>query len=163
MWFARLHLALVCIGWPIVVEAQDAPATGHTVTAPGGVAVGRDVKNSPITINFGLTQEQFEETLRRVLKGETGNIPIRPSRGAIACYSHSEVGSSYSVGQDIYVVGIVSDLVGRYIGRIFQPEGYEGKDISAEQTFKDLCNARFPSCKNGCWAGGDTGGFFGYK
>ena len=137
------------------LAAQQATTTGNESPA---INAGGNV-----TINFGLTKEQFEEVLKRVLKGETGNIPIPPSRGAIACYSHSEAGSSYSVGNNIYVVGIVSGLVGRYIGRIFQPEGYEGQDISAAQTFKDLCNARFPSCKNGCWAGGDTGGFFGYK
>jgi len=138
------------------LAAQQATTTGNQSPA---INAGGNV-----TINFGLSQEQFQELLTRVLsKGETGNIPIHPSKGAIACYSHSEAGSSYSVGKDIYVMGIVSSLKGRYIGRIFQPEGYEGKDISAEQTFKELCNARFPSCKNGCWAGGDTGGFFGYK
>jgi len=91
------------------------------------------------------------------------NIPTRPSKGAISFYSHSLAGSSYSVGQNIYVMGIIDGLKGQYKGRIFQPEGYENQDISSNQDFKNQCNARFPSCNNGCWAGGDTGGFYGYR
>ena len=96
MWFVRLPLVLVCIGWPVVVGAQNAPATGQTVTAPGGVAVGRDIKNSPITvynmtyeIDFNKPREQFKETATRVAYGEPGNIPRPKGKGAIACYSHS--------------------------------------------------------------------------
>ena len=73
------------------------------------------------------------------------------------------MGSIYSAGNDIYFMGVINNLPSRYVGRIFQPAGYEDVDISAEQTFKDLCNYQFTSCKNGCWAGGDTGGFYGYK
>jgi hypothetical protein len=34
----------------VMLPPQKQGATGQSVTAPGGVAVGRDVKNSPITI-----------------------------------------------------------------------------------------------------------------
>jgi hypothetical protein len=91
------------------------------------------------------------------------NIPTIPLKGSIACYSHNEENSAYPVGSQIYVMGIIDGLKGRYNGRIFQPEGHENEDISALQEFKDQCNSRFPACKRGCWAGGDTGGFYGYK
>jgi hypothetical protein len=34
----------------VMLPAQKQGAVGQTVTAPGGVAVGGDVKNSPITV-----------------------------------------------------------------------------------------------------------------
>ncbi|MEH2380264.1 MAG: hypothetical protein V7K27_15490 [Nostoc sp.] len=82
--------------------------------------------------------------------------------GYIACYSHNQEGSIYSVGGGIYVMGQIR-LQGGYIGRIFQPKGYEGKDISAAQEFKTLCNQTFPAARSGGWAGGDTGGWFGIQ
>lgn len=80
--------------------------------------------------------------------------------GYIACYSHNQKGSIYPVGGDIYVMGQIR-LQGKYIGRVFEPKGYEGKDISAAQEFKSLCNRTFSSAQGGGWAGGDTGGWFG--
>jgi hypothetical protein len=80
--------------------------------------------------------------------------------GYIACYSRNQEGSIYSVGDGIYVMGQIR-VQGKYIGRIFHPIGYENKDISAAQEFKDLCNQTFPSAQGGGWAGGDTGGWFG--
>ncbi|MBE8988042.1 MULTISPECIES: hypothetical protein [unclassified Nostoc] len=82
--------------------------------------------------------------------------------GYIACYSRNEEGSIYSVGGGIYVMGQIR-LQGRYIGRIFHPLGYEGKDISAAVEFKTLCNQTFAAARNGGWAGGDTGGWFGIE
>lgn len=79
--------------------------------------------------------------------------------GYIACYSHNEEGSIYSIGDSIYVMGQIR-LQGHYIGQVFHPQGYENQDISAAQEFKDLCNQIFPACKGDCWAGGDTGGWF---
>lgn len=53
---------------------------------------------------------------------------------------------------------------GKYSKRVCLPHGYESKDISALQKFKSLCNANIPKCKEkGCWAGGDTGGWFGIQ
>ncbi|KPQ35201.1 MAG: hypothetical protein ACLFM4_10760 [Phormidium sp.] len=80
--------------------------------------------------------------------------------GYIAFYSRNPEIGVYSVGGGIYVVGQVR-LQGEYWGRIFQPAGYEGEDISAEQVFKDLADEIFPQCNGGCWAGGDTGGWLG--
>jgi C1A family cysteine protease len=82
--------------------------------------------------------------------------------GYIACYSHNEEGSVYSVGNGIYVMGQIR-LQGQYIGGIFHPTGSENQDISAVQELKDLCNQTFPACKGGGWAGGDSGGWFGLR
>jgi hypothetical protein len=65
-------------------------------------------------------------------------------------------------GEGIDVVGQVR-VAGAYEGRICQPAGYEGRDISAEKVFRELFERHFPQvCSGGrCWAGGDTGGFVG--
>jgi uncharacterized protein YecT (DUF1311 family) len=81
-----------------------------------------------------------------------------PDAGYIAVYTHDDRNALYSVGGDIYVVGFIR-LRGRYDGRIFEPEGYDGKDISADPDFKKLTDALFPGHEGGTWAGGDTGGF----
>ena len=77
----------------------------------------------------------------------------------IAAYSHNKKGSAYSVGGDIYVMGLIR-LKGEYVGRICHPKGYLNKDISAEKKFKQLASQYFKACIGKCWAGGDTGGFF---
>ncbi len=82
--------------------------------------------------------------------------------GYIACYSRNQEGSVYSVGSGIYVMGQIR-LQGQYVNGIFQPSGYENRDISAVQELKDLSNQTFPACKGGCWAGGDTNGWFGLR
>ena len=79
-----------------------------------------------------------------------------------ACYSRSSKGSVYPVGGDIYVMGQIR-VSGKYSKRICLPKGYENADISSKKHFKDLCR-KIPSCSDGkCWAGGDTGGWFGIQ
>jgi|GEM_PF-1545238 len=81
----------------------------------------------------------------------------------IAAYSHNEEDSVYGVGGDIFVMGQVR-VPGRYEGRICRPKGYETADISALPEFKELLRRSLPACKDGsCWAGGDTGGWFGIE
>lgn len=98
--------------------------------------------------------------------GERRDLPTRNAyRGVpgcyLACYSRDRTGAVYSVGGGIQVMGQVR-VPGRYQGRICRPEGYEKADISALGKFKSLCNGAISSCKDsGCWAGGDTGGWFG--
>ncbi|AWN74260.1 hypothetical protein LEAN103870_02195 [Legionella anisa] len=80
----------------------------------------------------------------------------------IACYSHNNHGI-YPVAEDIYVMGQIR-VKGEYVARICQPEGYKGMDISKADKFKFLCSEKFKDCKNNaCWAGGDTGGWFGIQ
>ncbi|WP_347252085.1 hypothetical protein [Legionella sp.] len=79
----------------------------------------------------------------------------------IACYSHQP--GIYAVSPTINVMGQIR-VSGSYQVRVCQPTGYENKDISAADQFKRLCSQRIASCKNiECWAGGDTGGWFGIQ
>ncbi len=80
----------------------------------------------------------------------------------IACYSHEENQSIYPIGNNIFVMGQIR-VAGHYTNKICQPTGFEDKDISAEQEFKFKCEKVFPDkcTKSSCWAGGDTGGWFG--
>lgn len=82
----------------------------------------------------------------------------------IAAYSHEKQNSVYSVGNDIYVLGRVR-VSGTYQRGICQPKGYEGKDISGLDYFKELFDKKLPKvCRNkSCWAGGDTGVFVGIR
>jgi hypothetical protein len=81
----------------------------------------------------------------------------------IACYSHQRDNSIYSVGDNIYVMGQVR-VAGKYTGRICEPTNFAGKDISANDIFKTICTGKIEACKTAqCWAGGDTGGWFGIQ
>jgi len=106
----------------------------------------------------GVVNHEVSGYKKRILP--TKNQYMGNDGGYIAVYSHNPIGSIYSVGGDIYVMGQIR-VQGKYDGRIFQPKGYEGVDISAAQYFKDLANKTFPACKGGGWVGGDTGGWFG--
>jgi hypothetical protein len=81
----------------------------------------------------------------------------------VACYSHSKNAGVYSVGNNIYVSGQVR-VRGSYENRICVPDGYANNDISKANKFKNLCDSTIKACKNNhCWAGGDTGGWFGIQ
>lgn len=90
------------------------------------------------------------------------------SEGAIACYSHSSAESLYPISGDdtTFVMGFVEGLPGRYDGNgIFRPKGYERADISGLAHFKELCQQGLPQAcptADSCWAGGATGGLYGY-
>lgn len=104
-----------------------------------------------VCTNASETQE-FEARILPTVNQYTGE-----DGGYVAFYSRDPAKAVYSVGGGIYVVGQMR-LKGRYIGRIFHPEGYENQDISAAPAFKELCRNTF--AVEG-WAGGDTGGWFG--
>ncbi len=78
----------------------------------------------------------------------------------LACYTRDKNRSVYSVGGGIYVAGQVR-VSGKYENRICRPSGFETADVSALQKFKDLCR-KIEGCQD-CWAGGDTGGWFGIQ
>jgi len=81
----------------------------------------------------------------------------------IICYSHQSLDAIYPVSDTIYVMGQIR-VAGKYMGRVCVPSQFGGKDISAEQSFKDLCSQKIPSCSNNnCWVGGDSGGWFGIQ
>jgi len=105
-----------------------------------------------------VANQDFMQATKKILP--TVNAFQGVPGGYIACYSRIKEGSAYSISRDIFVVGQIR-ISGRYRGGIFQPQGYENKDISAEQKFKDLCGVTFPVCRQQCWAGGDTEKWFG--
>jgi len=74
----------------------------------------------------------------------------------VACYSRDKTHSAYSIESNIntYVIGQVR-LPGRYIGR----ECIVNYPLDANF----YCNFRIRKCQGNCWAGGDTGGWFGLK
>ena len=79
----------------------------------------------------------------------------------IACYSHNK--GIYRASDSIYVLGQVR-VPGEYQSRVCQPSDYQGQDISQVQKFSILCADKIAGCDNGsCWAGGDTGGWFGIQ
>lgn len=79
----------------------------------------------------------------------------------IACYSHEK--GLYEVGPSISVMGQIR-VKGEYVSRVCQPENSQGQDISADPMFKLLCAKKIPACADeGCWGGGDTGGWFGIQ
>jgi hypothetical protein len=92
----------------------------------------------------------------------TVNIYTEHDGGYISCYSHNKEGGVYSAAEGIYAMGQIR-LQGKYTNQVFQPNGYEGQDISSVQELKDLCNSTFPACDGDGWAGGDTGGWFGLR
>jgi len=80
----------------------------------------------------------------------------------IACYSHSSNLGIYPVASNIFVVGQIR-IAGKYRGAICYPTGHERSDISADPEFKKLCSQKFHCENNSCWAGGETGDWFGLK
>lgn len=94
------------------------------------------------------------------------SLPVfKPYTGAdggfVAVYTHDREQAVYSVGDDIYVAGLVR-VQGHYIGRIFYPTGYgPGDDITHDAAILKLCDRYFPQLKGRDWIGGDTGGFVG--
>jgi hypothetical protein len=116
------------------------------------------------TLQFSISQNSEPE---QAILPEDFYVPtVNTFRGYpgcyIAAYSHNKRNSVYSVGDGIFVMGQVR-VPGTYEGRICQPEGYEGEDISRLDEFKDLFDQELPhACRDrSCWAGGDTGGFVG--
>lgn len=75
----------------------------------------------------------------------------------LACYTHDHAIGIYQAGNNIYVLGLVR-VPGQYQSRICKSDNSQAKYSS-----KTICNDTFAECKNACWAGGDTGGFFGIK
>jgi hypothetical protein len=83
----------------------------------------------------------------------------------MACYSYKQ--GLIREGKNIYLIGMVR-VPGKYNNnRSCIPTGTAGKDVSGSKTFKMLCNNSFKKqcsiTSYGCWAGGDTGGWYGMQ
>lgn len=80
----------------------------------------------------------------------------------ITCYSHDAKNGAYEIADNIFINGMVR-VAGSYVGRLCKPTGFEQVDLSKETSFVSLC-AKLKTCTNDqCWAGGDTGGWFGVQ
>jgi|GEM_PF-4201664 len=137
-------------------------STSSTAATPRGFSNVESVvlpENMEVYIRGNTVINHPAEGFKKVIL-PTRNPFTRAPGGYIACYSKSMYKSAFGVGPSKYVMGQIR-TEGRYYGKIFQPKGYENRDISAVGEFTALCNETFLSCKNGCWAGGDTGGWFG--
>jgi len=109
----------------------------------------------------GAVNQEYPDTQQKILP--TRNL-FKGNPGCyVACYSHQSAGAIYPVGLNLFVMGQMR-VEGNYSGRICVPASDKG-DISAAQNYKDLCTKTFPTaCADGkCWAGGDTGGWFGIQ
>ena len=79
--------------------------------------------------------------------------------GYVAVYTRDQEHAVYSVGDGIYVAGLIR-VQGHYVGRIFYPTGYgPGDDITHDAAILELCDEYFPELIGKDWIGGDTGGF----
>lgn len=109
--------------------------------------------------NNGVINHPVQGAQKKMLPTDNS---YRSSPGCyIACYSHDD--GIYSVSDSISVMGQIR-VPGEYEGRICQPQNYKGQDISKMRQFKDECAKKIPGCESGnCWAGGDTGGWFGIQ
>ena len=117
------------------------------------------VKSHCSKLDFYNTQDGGRRDLGPKLVGYSAISKYHgPDAGFVAVYTHDATKALYAVGGDIFVTGFIR-LRGSYDGRLFQPEGDEAQDISADPDFKKLTKALFPGRRGGTWAGGDTGGF----
>ncbi len=153
------------------------PKTGVAVEVPGKNIVyfkmGKDLKDylkeQPISDIEYLLPEDFKVYTKnngvinwpapgfKEVVLPTVNQYMGKDGGYVAFYTRNKKRGVYSVGGGIYVVGQIR-LKGSYIGRIFHPHGYVNQDISAAEEFKEMGKKIFDV---DCWAGGDTGGWFG--
>ncbi|ASQ46148.1 hypothetical protein [Legionella clemsonensis] len=140
-----------------------AASNNDIAVSVGNINPNTQLLPSPLPVfvlgNSGVVNHPYPGSKRALLP--TDNSYTDAPGCYIACYSH--VKGIYPVSPSIYVMGQIR-VKGQYQGRICQPEGYLNKDISAVNQFKQLCSQKIPGCKNiECWAGGDTGGWFGIQ
>ncbi len=74
----------------------------------------------------------------------------------IAVYTKKSRGAVYSVGNGIYVAGLIR-VKGKWKGNIAVPEGWDNHDISASNDFSKFAAYYYPTFADNCWVGGDTG------
>ncbi len=86
--------------------------------------------------------------------GFSASLPqINQEQCAIACYTN--LNNEYAVA-GYYATD------GKYTGRVCRPGGFMGDISPKNSTYSQKCSVEVEYCKtNICWAGGDTGGFYG--
>ncbi|QDP71132.1 hypothetical protein FOG18_00290 [Legionella israelensis] len=157
-------LAIVLFLLPIVSQAE----TIYKGVSPYGKMVEIPNPNKQLLPNpFPVYSNDDVVIINHPMPGFNKiNIPVdnsyKKNPGCyIMCYSHQQ--GLYKAAKDIYAQGMVR-VAGTYDNnRICQPTGDEQQVISAMQKYKDLCNHKIKNCTNDCWAGGDTGGWYGMQ
>jgi hypothetical protein len=135
----------------ILDPVENQPGSGTTMLLPENftVWVGNDIV---ATCPWPGAQSRTLPTV---------NHYVGADGGYVALYTRNPELAVYSVGGGIYVAGQLR-IKGRYVGRIFWPEGYEvGSNITQDPEILALCARYFPKAAGQVWVGGDTGGFLG--
>ncbi|MBP7901380.1 MAG: hypothetical protein KA015_01045 [Spirochaetes bacterium] len=133
------------------------PAGGGNVTPSEPVK-----KDLPTQINIyvsskGISNQFFSGSTKKILPIANN---YKESDGVyIAVYTRKEEGAVYSIGNGIYVAGLIR-VKGKWKGNIAVPEGWDGYDISASKDFSKFAAYYYPFIADNCWVGGDTGGIF---
>ena len=79
----------------------------------------------------------------------------------IACYSQKKENAIYAINDNTFALGQVR-IAGRYTKGMCEPTNFSGKSITQETAFQTICKDKIPTCVGvNCWAGGETGAWFG--
>lgn len=107
----------------------------------------------------GLSTKSFDGAQEKVVPT---NNEYKDAPGCyVACYSKNEKDSAYYIMDNVYMMGQVR-VPGTYTSGYCLPKGFENKELSSAQEFKEKCATAFPTqCQNNsCWADGHTANFF---
>ena len=80
----------------------------------------------------------------------------------VACYSTNETNAVYETSAGIYVHGMMR-LQGYYEGTTCRLTMELADRLDRDPAIKALCVNNIDSCQDGCWGGGNTGGFIGIQ
>ncbi|MFW7380828.1 MAG: hypothetical protein ACOH5I_18580 [Oligoflexus sp.] len=140
---------------------SDTGALQFSAALPGGFSNGRLPEDFRIFYGaLGVSSSPYPSARERILP--TSNLSYPDLDGCyMACYSNNSDQAVYQVGPDIYVKGQFR-VQGAYQGRICQIPGREEENLVEAIDLREKCGELIQSCgPNECWAGGDTGGWFG--
>ena len=109
---------------------------------------GKTVINHP---EIGFAEKQLPTV--NLYKGNPGCY--------IACYSQKKDNAIYAINDNTFALGQVR-IAGRYSKGVCEPTNFSGKNITQETAFRTICTDKIPACVGvNCWAGGETGSWFG--
>ncbi len=148
---------LLCLIIPFTAFATDVTYKG---LSPSGQMIPIASPNEQMLLNPFPVYSNGSIVINHPAPGfKKINIPIDNSYQKnpgcyMMCYSHQS--GLYKVGNDIYTQGMIR-VAGTYKNVICQSTNADGSDINT------LCNTKIKTCHGHCWAGGDTGGWYGMQ